>query len=311
MKILIIDNFPENFLEALEKRETTVNYFPGKNRAEILAILPDYHILIMNSRIDLDREAIDLATNLRLVVRAGVGMDHIDVKYLQQKGIRVENTKGGNANAVGEQTVAMLLAMRHHLFAANTEVKEFRWEREKNRGWEIGGKCVGIIGYGFTGKSVAKKLSGFDLEVIAYDKYLKDYGNQFAKEASLEEIYERADILSLHIPLAVETKEWVDLAFFERFRKPIHFLNLARGPIVNIADLLRALDRHLVRAAALDVLPNEKINKLSAGEKALYEDLFSRENVLLSPHIGGWTKESLENINQMILNFVDETLGTD
>ncbi|MCI4669288.1 MAG: phosphoglycerate dehydrogenase [Bacteroidia bacterium] len=308
MKILIIDRFPQNFLNSLAEKEVEVNYFPNRARTEILTLLPEYDILIMNSRIQLDKEAIDLAKKLKLVVRAGVGMDHIDVDYLNEKGVRVENTKGGNANAVGEHTVGMLLAMRNKLVRANDEVKQFRWEREKNRGWEIGGKTIGIIGYGHTGRSVAKKLSGFGSELLAYDKYLSDYGDEYVEESSLHAIQEKADILSIHIPLSPETREWVNLAFFSSFKKPIYFLNLARGPIVKIADLLQAMDQGLVLAAALDVLPNEKLDRLSDEEKLLYEDLFARENVMLSPHIGGWTRESLENINQMILNFVDETL---
>jgi len=309
MKILIIDRFPEDFVMTLKDKGAQVHYFPGRNRAEILSQLPDYHILIMNSRIRLDREAIDHASKLELVIRAGVGMDHIDMDYLRDKGIGVKNTKGGNADSVGEHMVGMLLAMRHHLYRADREVRSFTWKREENRGQELGGKTIGLIGYGFTGKAVARKLSGFGLEVLASDKYLHNYGDTFAKEASPDEIKERSEILSLHIPLTEETHHWVDFEFFSSFQKSIHFLNLSRGPIVDIRGLIDALEEGRVRAAALDVLPNEKLHDLDKNEKALYEELFSRENVFLSPHIGGWSHESLRNINQMILNFVEEKMG--
>lgn len=310
MKALIIDRFPENFLDQMHQRLGKVEYFPDRNRAEILAKLPDVDILVMNSRIQLDREAIDVAENLKLVVRAGVGMDHIDSAYLKEKGIRVENTKGGNADAVGEHTVGMLLNMRHHLHQANDEVKNFHWNREPNRGWEIGGKTIGLIGYGFTGKSVAKKLSGFGCHVLAYDKYLHNYSDSYAKEATMDELFREAEIVSLHVPLTNETRSLANRLFFESFHRSIHFLNLARGPIVNVADLLKALDKGSVLAASLDVLPNEKLDQLSTEETEQYKDLFSRKNVFLSPHVGGWTHESLENINQKILSFVDEVLHT-
>ena len=308
MKALMIDRFPENFRHALSSRLELAEYYPGRSRAEILTKLPEVDILVMNSRIKLDKEAIDLAKKLKLVVRAGVGMDHIDVPYLKENGIRVENTKGGNADAVGEHTVGMLLNMRHHLHRANLEVKQFGWNREKNRGWEIGGKTIGLIGYGHTGKSVAKKLSGFGCRVLAYDKYLKDYTDSYATQAEMDDLYQQAEVISMHVPLTAETRSMANNAFFSNFKKPIFFLNLARGPIVNIADLIQSMEEGRVLATSLDVLPNEKMDQLTNEERSLYEKLFSMENVFVSPHIGGWTHESLENINQMILSFVDELL---
>lgn len=308
MNILVIDRFPAVFLEELQQLPVQVTYVPQAQRPEILSLLPEQDILIMNSKIKLDEEAADLAIRLKMVVRAGVGMDHINIPYLEQKGVRVLNTKGGNADAVGEQTVGMLLALRHNVLRADRQVRQFIWEREANRGWEIGGKTVGIIGYGFTGKAVAKRLSGFGCKVLAYDKYLEGYGDQYVTEASLEEIQAAAEILTLHIPLTDETRAWANKELFEGMQHPFFFLNLARGPIVHLEDLLAGLDSGKIRAAALDVLENEKMQTLTDRQKSLYQNLFGRDNVALSPHIGGWTVESLRNINGMILAFVQELL---
>ncbi|MEO0581895.1 MAG: NAD(P)-dependent oxidoreductase [Bacteroidota bacterium] len=309
MKVLIIDRFPNDFLQALSQRSVSYTYRPDLKREEILKLLPDTEILIMNSKIQLDQEAIAYSPQLKMVLRAGVGMDHIDVDALNRHGVRVHNTKGGNADAVGEHTMAMLLNLRQNLRKADQEVRRFEWRREPNRGREIKGKTIGIIGYGFTGKAVAQKLSGFQPRVLAYDKYLENYGDDYAEEASLDQIFLEAEILTMHVPLTSETYQWVNRSFLSQFKNPIWFLNLARGPIVHIPDLIQMLDDRKVLAAGLDVLPNEKLATLTAEERAAYQQLFDRDNVILSPHIGGWTFESLANINGMLLEYVDDLLA--
>ncbi|MCL4128198.1 UNVERIFIED_CONTAM: hypothetical protein GTU68_003015 [Idotea baltica] len=188
---------------------------------------------------------------------------------------------------------------------ADRAVRRFEWLREENRGWEIGGKTVGIIGFGHTGSAVARRLRGFECELLAYDKYKPQIEDDHVKSVDLGEIFEKSDILTLHIPLTDETRGWVDDHFLNQFKKPIFFLNLARGPIVQLDALVGALDDGRVKGAGLDVLINEKLQTLTPEQKALYENLFSRENVILTPHIGGWTVESLDNINRMILAFVN------
>mgnify|MGYP006267684119 CR=1 FL=1 len=301
MVITVIDSFPEDFIQALQALPVTVQYLPEAQRGDILPQLAETEILVLNSKIKVDREAIDAAPKLRLVLRAGVGLDHVDVDYLREKDIEAYNTAGANADAVAEQTVGMLLSLRHHLRRADQQVRQFSWQREANRGHEIKGHTVGLIGYGHTGKAVARRLSGFQPRVLAYDKYLSGYGEIFAAQASPEQIFQHADVLSLHVPLTAETHEMVDLAYLEQFQKPIYLLNLARGPIVKLPDLLDALEQGLVLGAALDVLPNEKFDTLTSEEKDLYQRLFDRDDVLLSPHIGGWTVESRQNINQALL----------
>ena len=309
MKVLLIDRFPQAFLQELQALPISVHYHPDSQRDSILPMLRDTDILIMNSKIRMDKEAAELAPKLKLVVRAGVGMDHIDVDYLAEKGIKALNTQGQNANAVGEQTVGMLLAMRHNLIRANAQVKQFVWSREENRGRELRDKTVGIIGYGYTGKSVAQKLSGFGCSVLAYDKYLEGYGDEYAEAASLEQIQAEAEVLSMHVPLTPETRGWVNSDFISAFAHPFMLLNLARGPIVHIPSVLEGLEKGKLISVALDVLPNEKLHTLSEGDKHLYQRLFAHERVMLSPHIGGWTHESLANINGRILAYVKEELG--
>lgn len=300
MKILLIDVFSDKLIADLQAIATKVSYLPQATKSEILRILPEYEILVLNSKISIDKTVIDCATNLRLVLRAGVGMDHFDLPYLAEKGILALNTAGANADSVAEHTIGMLLSLRHNLVQANAEVKQFFWNREANRGREIGGKTVGIIGFGHTGSAVAMKLQGFGCKILAYDKYKTGFGDDRVGEVDLATIFAEADILSLHIPLTAETNAWVDADFFAQFRKNITFLNLSRGEIVVLSDLIKMLDTGKVQAAALDVLENEKFATLTETQKAVYERLFSYNNVILSPHIGGWSVESKENIEKAI-----------
>ncbi|MFN0199924.1 MAG: NAD(P)-dependent oxidoreductase, partial [Bacteroidia bacterium] len=228
MKILLIDVFQNKTIEALAQLPNAeVLYLPEIQRDEILLLIEDVNVLILNSKTQIDNALIDRAKALHLVIRAGVGLDHFDLPYLAEKNILACNTAGANADSVGEQTVGMLLALHHQLMKANAEVKRFEWIREPNRALEIKGKTVGIVGYGNTGKSVAKKLSGFDCQVLAYDKYKENYGDKFAQAVSMETIFEQADILTLHIPLTAETHHLASFSFFERFAKSLTFLNLS------------------------------------------------------------------------------------
>lgn len=304
MQILIIDRFRPEFIERLGELPVQLAYFPDADRKKVMEEIGEANILILNSKVKVDREMIDQAHQLQLVVRAGVGTDHIDGVYLNEKGIKLQNCAGSNADAVAEQTVAMLLVIRNHLLRADHEVRQFIWRRGENRGHELTNKTVGIIGYGNTGSQVAKRLSSFGCRILAYDKYQHGFANSYTEEVELVQIFEEAEVLSMHVPLTAETKQWVNGDFLQKFKSPIYLLNLARGPIVDIADLLTALDEGKVIAAALDVLPNEKMHLLSEEEKTLYENLFSRPNVMLSPHIGGWTFESLQNIDDMIIDAV-------
>ena len=304
MNILIIDAFPSNFIDQLSQMPVTYTFIPEADRAEVLEKIPEAEILILNSKIRVTKEVVDMAPKLKMVIRAGVGMDHIDVEYLESKGIIVLNTKGGNADSVGEQTIGTLLALQHKIVRANSMVKQFIWERPSNRGIEIGGKTMGIIGYGNTGQALARKLDGFDMEVIAYDKYREDYEDDHAEQVSMEQIFKRSDFVSLHVPLTEETHHLVNRKFIDSFSKPFVLLNLSRGPVVELPALLEGLESRKILAAGIDVLENEKFDQLTEVQRENYAKLFSYENVIVTPHVGGWSYESLENINNMILAFV-------
>jgi D-3-phosphoglycerate dehydrogenase len=296
MKLLIIDPFPEPWLSEIHSLIPDTDYQPDIRPEAVAGQVSGCDILVLNSKVRVDRNLLGDDPQLKLIVRAGSGMDHFDLPWLAKKGIEVKNMAGANADSVGEHTVGMLLALRHRLHTADKEVRRFIWRREANRGSEIGGKTVGIIGYGHTGSAVARKLRGFGCRILAYDKYKTGFGSEWVEEVQPQTIFAEADILSLHIPLTDETRGMVNAAYLRQFGRPVLLLNLSRGPIVDLQDLLHALDAGKLTGTALDVLPNEKMELLDPEERALYEDLFRRENVILSPHTGGWSRESLANI---------------
>lgn len=304
IKVLIIDRFPADFLNRLEHPDAAVNYFPDKTRAEILAVLPGVDVLVMNSRIRIDAAALAVADRLQLICRAGVGLDHIDLALCAEKGVKVVNAPGANADPVAEQAIGMLLGLMHNVFRAGRQVEAFRWERELNRGVELMGKTVGIIGYGNTGSAVGRRLAGFGCRVLAYDKYKSGFGGAGVEEVPLEALFQDCEVLTLHIPLTAETEGWISRAFLRQFSRPLWLLNLSRGPILPLAELIEALDEGLVLGAGLDVLENEKLDRLSEAERSRLNNLFARENVIITPHIGGWSHESLQRINNRMADAV-------
>lgn len=309
MKILMIDRFPLAMREKLEGGDREVKYWPDATRAQVLAEMPQVEVLVMNSKVKVDRELLDCAPKLRLLCRAGVGMDHFDLPLLAERGVRVVNTPGANAIPVGEQTLGMLLSLLHNVVRADKQVRQFCWEREANRGTELAGKTVGIIGYGHTGSQVGRMLSGFGCRVLAYDKYKRDYAPAHVRETDLGTLYNECEILTLHIPLTAETREWVNAEFLARFAQPIWLLNLARGPIVPLGDLITSLESGQVLGAGLDVLENEKMGRLLPEEKQRLERLFADSRVVFTPHIGGWSHESLRRINNRLVDAILELEG--
>lgn len=304
MKVLMVDKFPEEMRIRLQVPGIELQYEPNFSRNEILAKVGDVEVLVMNSKTRVDQELLDLAPKLRLLCRAGVGMDHFDLPLLAERGVKVVNTPGANAIPVGEQALGMLLALLHNIVRADKQVRQFSWNREENRGTELRGKTVGLIGYGHTGSQVGAMLQGFGCRVLAYDKYKTGYAPQGVEECDLDTLYKECEILSLHIPLTDETKSWIDSEFLARFARPIWLLNLARGPIVPLADLISSLDQGQVIAAGLDVLENEKMGTLSEAERNRLERLFTEDRVIFTPHIGGWSHESLQRINNRLVEAV-------
>ncbi|EEI92669.1 4-phosphoerythronate dehydrogenase [Sphingobacterium spiritivorum ATCC 33300] len=222
----------------------------------------------------------------------------IDEAYAASRNITLINAPEGNRDAVGEHMTGMLLSLMNHLNRSHQQIKNKQWLREENRGYELKGRTVALIGYGNNGQAMAKKLSGFDVNVIAYDKYKTGFSDEYAREVSMEEVVKYADVLSFHIPLTRETKGMVDQEYLFHFRKPIFFLMGARGGIVDIPAVLKNLDSGRIIAAAFDVLPVEKFPSL--GEQPWFEDLMSRENVLVSPHVAGWTFDSYYKLSAVV-----------
>ncbi|MBJ7428058.1 MAG: phosphoglycerate dehydrogenase [Bacteroidia bacterium] len=301
MKVLIIDDVSSLLTDGLEKIGYQVTYLPNINRNEILEIIAPFEVLVVRTKTSIDKEILNAAPNLKIIARAGSGLDNIDLESANQRGIYCFNAGQANADAVGEHTLGMLLSLMRNLAKADLEVRNKIWDREGNRGYELNGKTVGIIGFGNTGKSFAKKLAGFEVKILVYDKYLENYSNQNAKEAKLEQIFEEADILSLHIPLTAETKNWINANFFTQFKKNIYLLNMCRGEVVNMPETIEYLNNNKIIGACFDVLENEKINTLSNQQQKDFDYLINNKNVVLSPHIAGWTFESYEKIAQSIL----------
>jgi D-3-phosphoglycerate dehydrogenase / 2-oxoglutarate reductase len=309
MNILLIDPFPEKMLAKIAALGQPWRYEPDWTKAEVYANLADVDILVMNSKVNADAELLGHGPRLKMICRAGVGMDHFDLPLLEQRGIEAFNTPGANAIPVAEQAVGMLLCLMHNIARADRQIHQWQWLREENRGTELYAKTVGIIGHGNTGSAVSRCLSGFGCRVLAYDKYKTGFGNAAVQEAQLDQIVAEADILTLHVPLTAETDGWVDATFLSQFQKPIWLLNLARGPIVPLAGIVTALENGHVIAAGLDVLENEKLHTLTPAQRASMERLLLQDRVLFTPHIGGWSHESLDRINDRLVDGIAEFLS--
>lgn len=308
MNILIVDDIHQVLLEKFDKAGISYNYQPDITRAVAEKVINQYDGLIIRSKFQIDQAFIDLAPHLKLIGRSGAGMDNIDEDYALSKGIKLFPANEGNCDAVGEHMIGMLLSLMNNLNRGNMEIRQALWRREENRGYELKGRTVALIGYGHNGQAMAKKLSGFDVKVIAYDKYKTGFSDQYATEVSMEEVVKQADVVSFHIPLTRETKGLIDEEYLLHFRKPIFFLMGARGGIVNVPAVLKALDSGKILGAAFDVLPVEKFPAL--GEQDWYQDLISRDNVILSPHVAGWTFESYFKLSAILADKIISDFNT-
>jgi len=305
LKILHLDNNHPLLQEKLAEAgfSNFENYTSSKT--EIEKTICNYEGIVIRSRFNIDKQFLDAATNLKFIARVGAGLESIDIDYAAKKGIELFSAPEGNRNAVGEHALGMILSLFNKLNIANAEVKKGNWNREANRGVELDGKVVGIIGYGNMGKAFAKKLKGFDVEVLCYD-IKNNVSDANAKQVSLEELQKKTDVLSLHTPWTPLTDKMVDAVFINAFKKPFWLINTARGKSVITADLVKALESGKILGAGLDVLEYEKLS---------FENLFNSEdipealaklikfeNVILSPHIAGWTVESKEKLAQVIVD---------
>jgi D-3-phosphoglycerate dehydrogenase len=259
--------------------------------------------IVVRSRFPMDANLLDAAPNLKFIARSGAGMENIDLDYCAKRNIQLFNAPEGNRNAVGEHALGMLLALMNNLVTADAEVRSGKWDREGNRGIELDGKTVGIIGFGNNGEAFANKLRGFDVQILAYDKYKSNFGNEFVEESTLEELYANADVISFHIPQNEETLFWANDLFFESIQKPFFLLNLSRGKLVETKALLKAIESGKVLGAGLDVLEFEKAsfeNFFDGNMPEAFQQLLASKKVILSPHVGGWTKESYFKLSAVL-----------
>ena len=304
IKILHIDSNHPLLWEQLENAGFTNEADFTSTKEEVENKIENYHGIVIRSRFKIDKTFIDKAKNLQFIARVGAGLESIDCDYAESKNIKLIAAPEGNCNAVGEHALGMILSLFNRLNNADKEVKSGQWNRESNRGTELDGKTVGIIGYGNMGKSFAKKLRGFDVEVLCYD-ILPNVDDENAKQVSLQELQQKADVLSLHIPWTPETDKMVNSNFINQFAKPFWLINTARGKSVVTADLVVALQSGKILGAGLDVLEYEKLSfeTLFEGDKPeAFEYLLQANNVLLTPHIAGWTIESKEKLAQVIVD---------
>ena len=303
IKILHIDSNHPLLWNQLETAgfQNETDYTSTKE--EIEAKIQNYNGIVIRSRFKIDKTFLDKASNLQFIARVGAGLESIDCDYAASKGIHLIAAPEGNRNAVGEHALGMILSLFNNLNKANATVKSGKWNREANRGHELDGKTVGIIGYGNMGKAFAKKLRGFDVEVLCYD-ILPNVADANAKQVSLEELQQKSDVLSLHIPWTPVTDNMVDASFIKSFAKPFWLINTARGKSVVTSDLVDALKAKKILGAGLDVLEYEKLSfeTLFEEEKPkAFDFLLKADNVLLTPHIAGWTFESHEKLAQTIV----------
>ncbi len=305
MKVLHLDTNHPLLLEKLAELgfENHEDYTSSKK--EIEEKIQEYDGIIIRSRFPIDQHFLDKAKNLKFVGRVGAGLENIDVRYAREKDVFLANAPEGNRNAVGEHTLGMLLSLMNKMIKAHREVRKGKWDREGNRGTELNGKTVGIIGYGNMGKAFAKKLQGFDVEVICYD-IIGGVGDENARQVGILELQQKSDVISLHVPLTESSNGMINREFINAFHNPFWFLNTARGKCVVTKDLVEALKSGKVLGAGLDVLEYEKksfdFEDWFMNKPKPFKYLRKAPNVLLTPHVAGWTVESKEKLAQTIVD---------
>ncbi len=310
MKCLITDHVHPYLLEFFSSRQIRYTYEPNITQEETQNLLKHYELLIVNSKIKVNEALIAAGPNLKVVGRLGSGTDGIDLESLAAKDIEFVRTPEANANAVAEHAVGMLFGLSNKLVQCDADVRKQIWHREKQRGFEIAEKTIGVVGFGNTGSRFAKKMSGLSNKVVCYDKYVgvSDKNSITIDEVSMETLQKEADVISFHVPLTEDTRRYVNKSFFEKCKPGVIIINTARGGILNTQDLVDALQRGNVGGACLDVFENEKPNTFSERERTMYGKLYAFPNVVLSPHVAGWTFESYFKIANVMCEKFDQII---
>lgn len=311
-KVLIVDDMHESIIPLLKEAGFEPNYHPEITRDEILKRIKEYFGLVIRSKTPVDAPLLEKAPNIRFVARAGAGMDKVDISYLESKAIVAINAPEGNRDALGEHTLGMLLGILHRINHAHHQISNGIWDREGNRGIELRKKVVGIYGVGNMGMAFARKLAGLDCRVVGYDKFNHHYSAQCGgciEELSLEDFMSQVEILSIHVPLTDETRYLFDEQYLGKFPNLKIILNTARGKVLRTSSVINMLKSGTLFGVGLDVLENEKLHTYTEYEKKQLEELMSFPNVLVTPHVGGWTFESYERINKVICKKLKDHFG--
>ncbi len=300
MRILVVDDVHEIFHQLMKANGHEVLENFDISKEELISQINNFNVLVVRSKFFIDKKIIDAMNENFIIARAGAGMDNIDEEYAHKKNIKLINAPEGNRDAVAEHVLGMLLTYARNIHKSNSEIRNGVWLREENRGFELKGKTIGIIGYGNTGKALARKLSGLEMNVIAYDKYLSNYSDDYVSEVTINELKEQSDIISIHVPLTSETSHSINIQFFDSLLKRPFVINSSRGKVIKTSDLLQAIKSGKVLGAALDVLENEQFNNLQNSDLEWYNELIASEKVILTSHIAGWTYESYYKISEVL-----------
>ena len=300
MKAVITTKCHPILLDRLRQSGYEVIEQPGIKQEALLPLLSDAVGLVVSTGIRVNASLLSHAPRLKWVGRLGSGLEHIDVSAAAEKNIKVFSSPGGNCDAVGEHALALLLNLMNRIHISSDEVREGKWLREENRGRELNGLTVGIIGYGNTGSAFARKLAGFDVQILAYDKYRKNFETDQVKEVALDTLLQNSDVVSMHVPLTSETLHMANEAFFASMKRAPWFINTSRGGVHDTKALLFALEKHQIAGAALDVLENEQLETYTTEEKAQLSALLAYPGVIITPHIAGYSKEAFYKMSKVL-----------